>query len=297
MSPKLTDYRADWDNMAEDVCFLNPDPKAQETAQRTYKDRQKKADELTDVERDAWRSRDHCAAVCAADPAGIDEEEEEEEGDHGDDEEAGEEADRWYDHDEDGTAEGEGGRRTEKADGDGSSQPDGTKRPTGWWLSATQRRLKLLAGQKNGGEMVKRDGGVHSRHHHHHHKIRRGDGDGARGNDTASGERESREKQPRKNKAKSGHLASAEVVERRKSRKCFQWRYRDGVCCTSRSFRLGAPRHATWEEREAAKARPGDKGGDRGEDDVRWHSGWHVDGIRDWVDAMGECEVKWKTID
>lgn len=61
-----------------------------------------------------------------------------------------------------------------------------------------------------------------------------------------------------------------------KERKCFQWRFHDGVCCTSRSFKLGAPRR----EKEEAK---------------KWVSGWFVRGIENWVGARGDCgKIEWK---
>lgn len=62
-----------------------------------------------------------------------------------------------------------------------------------------------------------------------------------------------------------------------KERKCFQWRYnRNGACCTSKSFRHGAPRRG--------------KGKDAGE----WTSGWFVRGIKDWVKHHDTCAVEWK---
>lgn len=62
----------------------------------------------------------------------------------------------------------------------------------------------------------------------------------------------------------------------RRSRKCFQWRYNQGACCTSRSFKLGKPRHEP--------------------DEGKWSSGWFVRGINDWVQERGECtEVEWRT--
>ena len=62
----------------------------------------------------------------------------------------------------------------------------------------------------------------------------------------------------------------------RRSRSCFQWRYSHGVCCTSKSFKLGKPRRE-----------PGD---------AKWTSGWFVRGIQDWVHESGNCnEVKWQT--
>jgi hypothetical protein len=62
------------------------------------------------------------------------------------------------------------------------------------------------------------------------------------------------------------------------NRKCFQWRYHDGVCCTSKSFKLGTPRRAAQDEPE-------------------WHSGWYMKGIEDWIESKGECkEVAWRQL-
>lgn len=67
--------------------------------------------------------------------------------------------------------------------------------------------------------------------------------------------------------------------ERKKSRTCFQYRWRDEVCCTARSFKLGAPKAKPEHDRQKE----------------RWVSGWDLKGINDWISAMGECkEVAWK---
>ncbi|XWW96362.1 hypothetical protein V2A60_004336 [Cordyceps javanica] len=62
-----------------------------------------------------------------------------------------------------------------------------------------------------------------------------------------------------------------------KERTCFSWRYRDGRCCTSDSFRLGYP--------VAAKKEP----------DAT--SGWFVDGINRWIHDHGQCPngTEWVT--
>ena len=54
------------------------------------------------------------------------------------------------------------------------------------------------------------------------------------------------------------------------ARQCFQWRFHEGVCCTGKSFSLGAPKR----EKDPEK---------------KWTSGWFVDGINDWIEAKGEC--------
>lgn len=64
---------------------------------------------------------------------------------------------------------------------------------------------------------------------------------------------------------------------RKIKRKCFQWSWNDGVCCTSGSFKLGEPR-------------------DQNDDpNKRWTSGWYLKGISDWIDAKGNCtEIAWR---
>ncbi|ORY59501.1 uncharacterized protein BCR38DRAFT_58439 [Pseudomassariella vexata] len=67
--------------------------------------------------------------------------------------------------------------------------------------------------------------------------------------------------------------------ERKRNRTCFQYRWHDEQCCTARSFKLGAP-----------KTRPTD-----GNTSAKWASGWDLKGIKDWIDATGECtEPAWK---
>jgi hypothetical protein len=71
----------------------------------------------------------------------------------------------------------------------------------------------------------------------------------------------------------------AGFAERSSSSRCFQYRYRKGVCCTSRSFRLGVPRDVEPTDEE------------------KWHSGWYLKGINDWISSMGECkEPAWKAV-
>lgn len=132
-----------------------------------------------------------------------------------------------------------------------------------WVSAATQARLELRRAKRAVGakeEQMQASGHRHGHGGHGGHRI----------NKTG--------KAPHS----SGYLDDAAIVERRKSRQCFQWRYHDGVCCVGKSFRQGKPRRPSWEDREKL-----------GEDRARWHSGWHVSGIRDWVDAMGECEAQW----
>ncbi|KAI0473248.1 glycosyltransferase family 31 protein [Xylariaceae sp. FL0804] len=67
--------------------------------------------------------------------------------------------------------------------------------------------------------------------------------------------------------------------EKKLSRTCFQHRWHNDICCTSRSFKLGGPK--------TAPENPDSKS--------KWSSGWYLKGIDDWIRAMGECEVPtWK---
>jgi hypothetical protein len=62
----------------------------------------------------------------------------------------------------------------------------------------------------------------------------------------------------------------------KKDRKCFQWRYNRGACCTSRSFKLGKPRK-------------------EGREEDKWTSGWFTQGINDWIDTQDACdEPAWR---
>jgi hypothetical protein len=172
MAPKLVNYRADWDNLSDDVCYIDPTPAILEATDDVLKGRQKKPADLTDIEKEAHKSPEHCARVCQYE----------------------------------GRQKGEPEDDLESEDEEEGSQS----------LRAREPMLDLIKSKE----------------------------------------------QKRKEKA----LA----------RKCFQYRYHRGACCTSRSFKLGAPK--------------------KGKDDAdKWHSGWYVKGINNWVKAMGECtEPRWR---
>lgn len=178
--------RKDWDNLSDDVCYINPDPSAQERADGHERGRQKS--DLTAVEKEAWKSPDHCARVC---------------------------------EDED--------------------VPDDDE----WELPPEQ----ILARDPTEEESA----AVSS--------------DTEKAEDTGPSDEAMREQW------------KTQIREKKKSRTCFQYRWHDEVCCTSRSFKLGAP-----------KKKPGQ---DKSKE--RWVSGWDLKGINDWIEAVGECEVEWKT--
>jgi hypothetical protein len=56
--------RDDWDNLSDDVCYINPDPSVQDRAGDHLRGRQRKEDEMNDIEKEAWKSAAHCAKVC-----------------------------------------------------------------------------------------------------------------------------------------------------------------------------------------------------------------------------------------
>ena len=169
VAPKMVEYRQDWDNLSDDICYAEKSPEAQARMDPGLRGRQRPANQLNAAEEEAHLSADHCAKVCA----------------FGDEpEEVEEQADK------------------DKDDGSwGFKIPD------------------VLQG-KNGAKRKQR--------------------------------------------------------EKRLSRSCFQHRYSEGVCCTSKSFKLGAPRDVDA---------PPEK---------KWHSGWYLRGIQEWIDAKGDCEeVEW----
>ncbi|KAK6214242.1 hypothetical protein LQW54_004669 [Pestalotiopsis sp. IQ-011] len=188
IAPKMQVQRKDWDNLSDDVCYINPDASAQARADGHEKGRQKNKDELTAVEKEAWKSPDHCARVC---------------------------------EDED--------------------VPDDDE----WELPPEQ----ILARDPTEEESA----AVSS--------------DTEKAEDTGPSDEAMREQW------------KTQIREKKKSRTCFQYRWHDEVCCTSRSFKLGAP-----------KKKPGQ---DKSKE--RWVSGWDLKGINDWIEAVGECEVEWKT--
>ncbi|RYC54367.1 hypothetical protein CHU98_g11843 [Xylaria longipes] len=144
IAPKMQETRENWDNGSDDVCYINRDPDAQERADGKAKDRQKKEEEMSDVEKEAWKSPENCGKVC----------------------------------------------ETEISDEDSGNK------------------------------------------------------------------------------------------EKQLDRNCFQYRWHDEVCCTSKSFKLGEPKPKLKDD-EDKKA--------------RWTSGWYLKGIHDWIEAMGECtEPAWK---
>jgi hypothetical protein len=175
IAPKMQVQRQDWDNLSDDVCYINPDHDAQARAGDHERGRQKKKTDLTEIE-----------------------------------EEDVPDEDEW-----------ELGQKVVPRD----SEPDG-------------------------GENA------------------------ATANDTEKAEDSGPSDEAMRKQWKTV------MDERKKSRTCFQYRWHDEVCCTARSFKLGAP-----------KAKP-----DHDKQMERWVSGWDLKGINDWISAMGECtEVAWKT--
>ncbi|KAK2589898.1 hypothetical protein QQS21_012425 [Conoideocrella luteorostrata] len=80
------------------------------------------------------------------------------------------------------------------------------------------------------------------------------------------------------------------------NRRCFQWKYEDGVCCTSPHFRLGNP-IPPKEKKERDSNEKEDKEEEDEEDEENEDavvSGWFVKGISDWVNTMGDCALEWK---
>ncbi len=182
MAPKMQVSRSDWDNLSDDVCYLNPDPEAQERAQDFERDRQKPESEMTDIEKDAWKSWENCAKVCESEIP------------------------------EDGEFEAAMSERRDDDDPAKASDTDAAQdtSPSDW--SAREAWKKFMN-------------------------------------------------------------------EKKKNRQCFQYRWHEEACCTSRSFRLGSP-----------KAKP-----ETGYTKHRWMSGWHLKGISDWIDVMGDCkDPAWK---
>lgn len=180
--------RQDWDNLSDDVCYINPEPSAQARAGGHEKDRQKKKEEMTTIEMEAWKSAENCARVC-------------EEEDVPDDDEW-DPKQKTVPRGPDNTESAATASDTEKAEDTGPSD------------EATREQRKQA------------------------------------------------------------------LNDRKKKRTCFQYRWHDEVCCTAKSFKLGAP-----------KAKPS-----QDKPNERWTSGWDLKGINDWIDAMGECkEVAWKT--
>ena len=165
----LQNYRPDWDNLSDDVCYISPDEAILSRTHKLFKSRQKPHADLSIIERSAHESPAACARVCEYDGLDVDKI---------------------------------------------LTNNDGTT------PSADDMQTALRARQRE-----REDDGAF--------KL---------------------------------------------ARKCFQWRYHDGVCCTSKSFKLGTPRHS-------------------GQDDGGWHSGWYMKGIEDWIATRGECkEVAWRQL-
>ncbi|KAI1820301.1 glycosyltransferase family 31 protein [Xylaria intraflava] len=144
VAPKMQETRENWDNDSDDVCYINPDPAVQEHTDKSLRGRQKQEDEMSEVEKEAWRSPENCAKVCES-------------------------------------------------------------------------------------EIPEED---------------------------------------------------SDDIEKKLNRQCFQYRWHDEVCCTAKGFKLGKPKPKPSNENELR---------------VKWISGWHMKGIHDWIDAMGECkEPAWK---
>ncbi|OTA98813.1 glycosyltransferase family 31 protein [Hypoxylon sp. CI-4A] len=180
--PKMQVVRENWDNLSDDVCYLNPDPDAQARAESQFRDRQKNNNEMNDVEKEAWKSWESCAKVCDSQDV-IDEDLDS----------------LGYDlmeRNNPGTADD-----TEKAE---DTSPSDAAARAAWKNAMNEKKL---------------------------------------------------------------------------NRSCFQYRWHNEVCCTARSFKLGAPKMAP------ATSNP----------NAQWISGWHLKGINDWIEAKGECtKPEWK---
>lgn len=186
IAPKMQVRRKDWDNLSDDVCYINPNIDVQLRTDSLLLDRQKKFEEQNEIEKEAWKSPEHCSRVCK---------------------------------DQD--------------------VPDEELEPG---EKIVPRRDELT--------------------------------DSATANDTEKAE------DTGPSDAAARDAWHKEMLERKKNRTCFQYRWHDDVCCTSRSFKLGAP-----------KSRPADD-----KPKARWTSGWDLKGINDWIEATGDCtKVAWKT--
>ena len=73
LKPKLSERRDEWDNLADDVCYIGPEPESQGQATDYQKKRQKKEDDKNIIERRAHFSEAHCAKVCQSEGLGINE--------------------------------------------------------------------------------------------------------------------------------------------------------------------------------------------------------------------------------
>lgn len=70
MAPHIREHRLDWDNLADDTCYISPDPGAQERAGGHEKGRQKDELQKSVIEARAHLSPAACSKVCEA--AGLD---------------------------------------------------------------------------------------------------------------------------------------------------------------------------------------------------------------------------------
>ncbi|KAI0012692.1 glycosyltransferase family 31 protein [Xylariaceae sp. FL0662B] len=184
IKPKMQVSRENWDNLSDDVCYLNPDPEAQERADEQSRTRQKKENEMNEVEKEAWRSWENCAKVCASEDVPDEED--------------------W-------------------------------------------ERTEIMARQQGG-------------------------------TDTANHVEDVEDTSP--SDAVVRAIRKKSMDEKKRNRSCFQYRWNNEVCCTAKSFKLGAPKSSSQNNDHKGK----------------WMSGWHLKGINDWIDAMGECKKPaWKT--
>ncbi|KAI4860355.1 glycosyltransferase family 31 protein [Hypoxylon rubiginosum] len=184
--PKMQVSRQNWDNLSDDVCYLNPDPQAQQRADGHFRDRQKKEGEMNEVEKVAWKSWENCAKVCESQDVPDEEE---------------------------------------------------------WNMQGIFNRENEGPGAASNTEIAE---------------------------DTSPSDAAARE------------AWKKSMNEKKRNRSCFQYRWHDEVCCTAKSFKLGAP-----------KTEP-----DNSDLKAKWVSGWHLKGINEWIDAMGECtNPTWKTPD
>jgi hypothetical protein len=199
VAPHLRNYRPDWDNFSEDVCYISPDPFLRSKAAPSAIKHEKKPEQQTWVEENAHRSPYHCSKVC----------------------------------------EYEGYKGELPEPGDNTAEPDDME-------EEGETQDKMMRDSTSTQDKMEDSGNQDEPEDLSLKKFKR---------------KTQAKEPPRKNLGQN--------------RKCFQWRYHGGVCCTNRHFTLGKPK----------KVKSGS---------WKHYSGWYLEGIQEWIEAAGECkDVMW----
>ncbi|KAJ2898545.1 hypothetical protein MKZ38_003836 [Zalerion maritima] len=273
VAPQMDVYRPDWDNLSNDVCYENPGNYHDPDGKRPRFNGKTKVSGLTAAEKVAYQNFENCAKVCEQE----DTEDLEDEYGVEIDEEAKELAELMLKGEElkrerEGrTSTGQDGQRDEVRDGGESERQKQLRNRRVGWNHQHHKPTEQDAGQIKGRMKTTGANIIENT----------ASGSAASRIATATPEDEepplTEEEQARAKAYLDYQAKKQEVNKKRREKKCFQYRWHKGVCCTSSSFTLGVPKKSQSDDRKD-----------------KMLSGWDLKGINDWIEAIGDCEPLWR---